>query len=310
MTDQNSNNVNVNFGNSGQGSGSNSLFNDNSNINLNKKVINLDNGNEKEDIEEPVYNNAYNRGRLVAPPIMDHMTVASNYDSRLRSLATPSGVVIRDSGSTTYSKWPVQLYAPDVRDHEIQLRKAALTNPLGVDGIGQVMAPSDYFEYLDRKRQMVQKADFESWLYSHLDLSTPANMDWAKRNFPDLFTNRILNFQKTQANVTKAALINIRGPESVDDYLFMYGLDRGLIKLPSSPAYVPESIQSDSFEEGLFSISRLLPWKVTDFSDTKNATDNKISGITYSNPLTYNNPTGDTYLPSGNSYNIKSLLNL
>jgi hypothetical protein len=149
---------------------------------------------------------------------------------------------------------------------------------------------------------MIQKGDFDAWLMSQMDLSTPEKMEYWRTKFPDIFQAREELWRQNQDLITQAALINMRGPISRDDYLFLYMLSRGYINLPDVPSYQPESVRSDTtFTRGMFSFYRMLPWVNSDNTSAPVA-KTAVGKIDWKNPLNkFDGGGAVTFLPGGDA---------
>lgn len=194
----------------------------------------------------------------------DHQAKATLIDERLKALAPPSGQVVADAHNTEYGKWPVQLVGPSIHDKKYQILRRHV-NPRGViEGVGVVTAGPEYLDYIDEKRKMMLKADFEAWVCKSIDLSTPEKRDYWYKTIPWLLERKSALLKATQDVIAKAAEINMVGPKSEDDYLFIYGVRNGLIKLPMGNPWEPAIVNTRNFYEGLFSVTRMFPWMIND----------------------------------------------
>jgi hypothetical protein len=158
--------------------------------------------------------------------------------------------------------FPVKISAPDPDDHIMELKRAAAAGAAGTGPFGQVHAERSDFEWADRKRQQIERANFENYIARSFDLSNPADQQRLEKIFPDYYEKREAEIEQ-QAELQKTlALIRLRGAQSKKDYTIAYGILTGRIPKPTGALWQPESWgkqdQRESFTRGIFSPRRLF----------------------------------------------------
>lgn len=175
---------------------------------------------------------------------------------------------------TSQIDFPVKISAPDPDDHIMELKQQAASR--GASGpFGQVHADREDFMWADRKRQQIERFNYENFIARSFDLSNPADQQRLEKIFPDYYEKREAEIEQ-QAELQKTlALIRLRGAQSKKDFTIAYGILSGRIPKPTGALWQPESWSSKdvkgSFTRGIFSPRRLFNDKR--MSDVKNLFD-------------------------------------
>lgn len=188
-------------------------------------------------------------------------TRVNDYLSRM---APDLGTVVHDraeGGGSTASKFPSRVGHGDPRDETMALKAQLLKdNPNGVlPGVGLATATDADFRYFRDKELAAREADFKTFFLSNIKLDTPEAQDYYQRHYPEVFAEREALAEKQIEHQAHLMKINLRGPRNMEDWMFIYGLDRGFIQIPKGPIWDPENLLKTSFEGGLFSIRKILP---------------------------------------------------
>ena len=196
---------------------------------------------------------------------------AERVDQMIDNNSIVGGQTIPDRGNTVFSQWPSRLVGPHPYDQEAHLRSQFIEDKNGiphVPGQGIAIVDDKYFRYQDDKRKMLQQADFEAWLMSQVDFSSPEKVKYWKEEFPEMFAERE-RLWENQIDIQKQyAKINMRGAQGLNDWMLLYMIQRGLIQLPTGPLWQPSSVIKTDFERGLFSWKNFLPHKKTSGLDS------------------------------------------
>jgi hypothetical protein len=180
----------------------------------------------------------------------------------------PPAYRVKDQGDTEYSKWPVELHSTDPQDKKFALREKiigqAQQNNLvpQVPGQGVAVVSDDYWDYISRKEDQAFLADFKAFLYSSMKLDSPEAMAYWKSQVPEVFEDRMKLFDQQLELVKKQAKINMLGPQSLEDWYFIYLVKKGMIQLPSGRLELGESHPTDTFSRGLFNLRRWWPSQI------------------------------------------------
>lgn len=90
------------------------------------------------------------------------------------------------------------------------------------EDLGKAMLSSDFFAYLERKKELEFEKEFEMFKLNQVDLSSPAERDWWQKMQPELYQKK-MEFYRIQSQLEAVrAEINARGPSNNVDLYFMY----------------------------------------------------------------------------------------
>lgn len=185
-------------------------------------------------------------------------SVPNNYSiSKFIAKKVPrAGQVVQDRSKSTTSAFPAQIQHGDPRDN----RYATLNNVLSSDGMtipgfGQYMASDRDLDYLTTKLEDAKNANFKQWLYSQVDLKDPVYQKFWQEKLPGLYTERMQLIEDQIDLHTQLAKINLRGPQDIEDFMLLYGLDTGEIPLPTMPFFTPEGVSKKNFNRGMFNVN-------------------------------------------------------
>ena len=110
--------------------------------------------------------------------------------------------------------------------------------------------------YFKKKQAAEELAEFNAWCRNRVNLtSSYAELDWAQRTMPFLFDPQEELLEQKLDDCNKYAKIRLRGPQTEEDWEFMYMVETGVIELPKGPVW-------DPFNEAL--VNAGIPWKVID----------------------------------------------
>lgn len=210
---------------------------------------------------------------------------ASNLNTVVNSFGNDQPVSSSRVSEGGFASFPARLFTTDPRDHKMALMKASVNDQGVVPKVGLNMVGPDYWDYLEKKSQMMQYADFKNWLLSDvITTSTPEAQAYWRSKFPELFEEK-LNILKEQLDRSaRLQKIAVLGPSDMEDFILLYMIKRGQIQLPKGTPWTKEfipSIDHSNWNRAFFNPKRFFP----------HAGDTKTPGFLWTNPL---NPT-----PSG-----------
>lgn len=94
--------------------------------------------------------------------------------------------------------------------------------------------------YFKKKSAAEDQAAFAAWCRNRVNLtSSYAELDWAQRTMPFLFDPQEELLEQKLDDCNKYAKIRLRGPQTEDDWEFMYMVETGVIELPKGPVWDP-----------------------------------------------------------------------
>lgn len=167
---------------------------------------------------------------------------------------------VGDRANNPNSLFPVKLGDSDPQDDKYK-RRAALMNPTTgvVPGVGQAIAPEEYFEYIKRKEDESQYTNFKEWIFKNADLSTPETAAYWTNLFPFIKEKMYAEIEREADLQASLAKISATGPQTEHDWYLLYCLQQGLIKPYDTPLYMMNDTSKQPYRPGLFSIFNLGP---------------------------------------------------
>jgi hypothetical protein len=185
----------------------------------------------------------------------------------LESKAPDLGVRVPDRSNSTSAQFPIKLTNADPRDEIMALKAQMLASNASaggaqngvLPGVGMATATTEDFRYFRDKELAERQGDFKRFFLENIDLSDPVHQDYYQRVFPQIFEERETLAEKQIEHQAHLMKINLRGPRNMEDWMFLYGIDRGFIQIPDGPIWDPSKQLANTFEGGLFSIRKILP---------------------------------------------------
>ena len=95
-------------------------------------------------------------------------------------------------------------------------------------------------EYLRRKRNYQEKAEFDAWVMQKYDITNPAENLMLQNIAPELFQRREEIIDNQQALVSAYAKLRLRGAKSLSDLELQWLIDTGRVELPQGPIWNPK----------------------------------------------------------------------
>lgn len=136
---------------------------------------------------------------------------------------------------------PLMPYSPDdikfrnraqVLNQGAPAGNPAQNNPYGassIKGVGVVLADSAYFAYAQQKREAEQWSEFQQYILSQVDFSTPQSRAWWEKKFPTYAEKAYVNIEKQKQLELELDSIRIRGYKDIDDMWLKFLYDKGLL---------------------------------------------------------------------------------
>lgn len=216
---------------------------------------------------------------------------ASNLNTVVNSFGNDQPVQSGKESQGGFASFPARLFTTDSRDHKMALMKASVNDQGVVPKVGLNMVGPEYWDYLEKKSQMMQYADFKNWLLSDvITTSTPEAQAYWRSKFPELFEEK-LNILKEQLDRSaRLQKIAVLGPSDMEDFILLYMIKRGQIQLPQGTPWTKEFIPAigrSDWNRALFNPKRFYP----------HADNVNTPGFAWNDPLDAS-ASGRTSLPS------------
>lgn len=229
------------------------------------------------------------------------MAEARQFSAANANSATPTNIykVNRNTGEernvVSNVNFPVRMGTSDPEDYKYALQKKLVNTQGIVENVGQAIVGPEYFEYAERKMDVAQQVEYEDWLMKQVDWSTPEATEYWVRMFPWMLDRRLEEINRVSQLQNHKAKINVAGPQTAEDWRFMWNEQRGLIHVPKKPVHLLASesdVNSDyltnDYTRGMFSpMIRYIP----PFNNTAGINDpghKPNKRINWQSPTNYN----------------------
>lgn len=116
-------------------------------------------------------------------------------------------------------------------------------------------------QYLQQKQADMGYANFLVWAEQEFDLTDPANARLFAEIMPDYFAKRENLIDQTLAIQGQYAKLRLHGPRSMEDLVFMWGIQTGRIPLVKGPVWDPQEWEDQGPEKKL---ALFNPFRMTD----------------------------------------------
>lgn len=158
--------------------------------------------------------------------------------------------------------FPLKIGSTDKDDIKYGIRKQ-LVGPEGtpqagtanVPGVGMAIAGEEFFDYAERKEQQEMFFDFKKFVAAQADLTTPASAQWWFEKFPWMKELRLEQVNQQGELQKQLARIQITGPQNEEDFMHLYLVNKGLIRVSDQPLHKlgqAADITSSTFRQGFF----------------------------------------------------------
>lgn len=154
------------------------------------------------------------------------------------------------------NRFPVRLFPKDPYDDVARLKSAA------ADDLGVKTLTTDDLEYLRRKEESIQGADFKTWIIGQFDNKDPAQREMFMRTFGEIVTEQESIIDHRAELSARLAKMALRGPASKEDYEFLYLLNTGRIELPTGELWDPKKWNSAGEKNAILKRGMFNPNKV------------------------------------------------
>lgn len=241
------------------------------------------------------------------------MARAKRFAQTTAATATPTNVfTVSNEQSKSALKnvnFPVQMGTSDAEDRKYALM-SKVVNPGGVvPGVGQNIVGDDYFNYVTRKMDVAQEVVFKDWLMKQADLSRPESADYWISRFPWMLGERLAEVDRVCELQKRKARIEVAGPDTPEDWEFLFNEQRGLITVPDTPVHkLPEANKVGGYTEGQAYSRGMFSPMVNYIPPFKEGSAQYKAAYQPINNVTWNNPTGAGTAPTGGHLTIPQTL--
>lgn len=175
----------------------------------------------------------------VTKPQASSQQAAAMFNAGLAANATPNNVyrVSNAEAGNVNANFPVQLGSTDPQDQRYYLQQQ-LTNESGiVPKVGLSIVDKDFYDYAARKMKMTQMNEFQAWLMKQMSFDTPEQAEYWYTHFPWALQLRFNEIDRVSMLQNQDAKIQVAGPQTEDDWMFLFMKQKGLINIPKNPVH-------------------------------------------------------------------------
>lgn len=188
---------------------------------------------------------------------MLNMQSASALYNNFKRLAGPPNLYqVKDQAGTNASMFPMQIGSTNPQDDMRGLQAQMVGKDGIVPGVGLSVLDDGYWNYAQEKKQEAMGFEFENYILSQVDLSTPESSAWWFQNFPEIRTLKFAEIDR-QAEIQKSlAKIAIAGPQSREDFQILFLKQNNLLgdqNVPLTRLNEGTGYAKD-FKSGMFSV--------------------------------------------------------
>jgi hypothetical protein len=153
------------------------------------------------------------------------------------------------------NNFPIVPVAPDKYDDLWNIKNTVAKDPAA--GRWTVPLEGNDAAYLARRRDRLEKAAYDEWVYAKFDLTDPATLRMVQQLAPELWERReeVINYQL--GLVDRYAKMRLFGPRSEEDLKLEWLVETGRIVLPAGSIWDPpkhtQAAQNRAYAAGYFS---------------------------------------------------------
>lgn len=125
--------------------------------------------------------------------------------------------------------------------------KGQFATDMGKDSKWVVPFSEGDAQYVLRKRDAEEKAEFDAWIMQKFNITDPSQNLMLQSIAPELFQRREEVIDVNQDLVSRYAKLRLRGPKSEDDLRFEWLLETGRMELPKGPIWDPSEWRKHQF---------------------------------------------------------------
>lgn len=90
------------------------------------------------------------------------------------------------------------------------------------EDLGKAVLTSDFFSYMERKKELEMEKEYEMWKLNQVKLTSPAARTYWQNRMPELVTKKMDYYRAMSRVESVRGELFIRGPENENDLAFMY----------------------------------------------------------------------------------------
>lgn len=205
-------------------------------------------------LEEKTEPNAQPVPTITRPAVTDANPVEPRQPNVVDEQFPTAGLQAKDARDDTMAA-RLQLQVPDAQGRLV-----------GQTPFGKMEARDSDFEWLQKKREAVEKANFQQWFVDNFDFMSPAQKAVARKLYPEFYKERLALQKQQVQNLADLARIKLYGIQSKDDLLKTYAAETGRLDIGALNHLLRPEEDADSRNRGNrmrdFKRGLLNPWRM------------------------------------------------
>ena len=168
----------------------------------------------------------------------------------------------RDMVAEQYPSKGYSLEDPRDAKYELMTELQKGADAPGSTPYGQIAWSDDVVKWMEKKKQVGLKAQFEEWFAQEFDKFGPTEKALAQQLYPNFYRERVATLKLNVKLLEQLATIKLTGVQSKSDLFLKYAADNGMIDMTTIDSILhPESTQelaNAKFKRGLWNPRRLV----------------------------------------------------
>jgi hypothetical protein len=117
---------------------------------------------------------------------------------------------------------------PDPEDAYWQRRSQVVSQDGTVPGVGKAIIPPEYFDYTQRKLNQYLSDQFKTFVFSQIDLETPAAREFWETRFPEYTKEFREGWKRRLGHMARMGDMLINGVQNTEDLWYLFVTEKGL----------------------------------------------------------------------------------
>lgn len=185
---------------------------------------------------------------------------STSFRSQLRNMASPQNIFkvsnTTDLNSNENANFPVSLGTTDPDDERYYLQRQLVGESGIVPKVGQAIVGPEYFDYIKRKEEVAQFAEYQGWLMKQADFTTPEKAQYWYTHHPWMLQKRIEQVDRVGDLQKQVGKIQVAGPQTEDDWKLLFAMHKNLVDVPSVAPHMLgmwAKPNNNNYRHGMFS---------------------------------------------------------
>lgn len=195
-----------------------------------------------------------------APSLADASRMRANAETGAASTSRRYQWVMPSDSTAASNEFPYVAVPKDPYDDVANIKNQYAS---AANGASNWVVPFDQgdAQYMMRKRDAEEKAEFDAWIMQKYDITDPAQNLMLQNIAPELFQRREEVIDSQQALVSAYAKTRLRGAKSISDLELEWLIETGRVELPKGPIWNPRAWRRE--QTGTSNVKEDTEWQAT-----------------------------------------------